>query len=326
MSTTETGRALHRSDEINRLDRCADAADARGMAHLQLHRSITQFDDIVDRRYRRDQRQSPITRRTFLATLAAGSVAAAGCAMCDGLALPNATAASGPDLAAVAAHYRGQTPTQWGTSLPGVATTFAASGRQIVLTFDACDRRCDESLLATLERQSVPALLFLSSKWIDANPGRAEQLAANPLFDIGNHGTRHVPLSVTGRSAYGIGGTRSADEVVTEVWTNHTRLAALTGTPPAWFRPGTAYYDNVAVAIVEELGVTPVGFTVNADNDAKASAARVRSAITGAPPGSIVLAHMNHPGSGTATGISDAITDRRAAGWEFVSLSGHIVS
>ena len=72
-------------------------------------------------------------------------------------------------------------------------------------------------------------------------------------------------------------------------------------------------------------GERPLGFTVNADNGAKASGARVRSAITGAAPGSIVLAHMNHPESGTAAGVSDAITDRRAAGWEFVSLAGQIV-
>jgi peptidoglycan/xylan/chitin deacetylase (PgdA/CDA1 family) len=245
--------------------------------------------------------------------------------MCGGFAVPSATAASDPDLAAVAAHYRGQTPTRWGTSLPGIAATFAASGRQIALTFDACVRRCDEALLATLERNSVPALLFLSSVWIDANPGRAEQLAANPLFEIGNHGTRHVPLSVTGRSAYGIGGSRSADEVVTEVWTNHTRIAALTGKPPTWFRPGTAYHDDVAVAIVAELGERPLGFTVDADDGAKASAARVRSAITGAAPGSVVLAHMNHPESGTAAGVSDAITAMLATGWQFVSLSSQFV-
>jgi peptidoglycan/xylan/chitin deacetylase (PgdA/CDA1 family) len=264
-----------------------------------------------------------ITRRTFLATLA-GSVAVAGCGTCGGFAVPSATAA-GPDLDAVAAHYRGRTPTQWGTSLPGVATTFATSGRQIALTFDACRGACDDALLATLERNAVPALLFLSSKWIDANPGRAEQLAANPLFEIGNHGTRHVPLSLTGRSAYGIRGTQSADEVVTEVWTNHTRIAALTGKPPIWFRPGTAYYDDVAVAIVNELGERPLGFRVDADNGAKASAARVRSAITGAAPGSVVLAHMNHPESGTAAGVSDAITALRASGWEFVSVTGQIV-
>ena len=264
-----------------------------------------------------------ITRRTVLATLA-GSVAAASCGMWGGFTVPSATAA-GPDLDAVTAHYRGQKPTQWGTSLPGVAATFAASGRQIALTFDACRGACDDALLATLERNAVPALLFLSSKWIDANPGRAEQLAANPLFEIGNHGTRHVPLSVTGRSAYGIRGTQSADEVVTEIWTNHTRIAALTGKPPIWFRPGTAYYDDVGVAIVNELGERPLGFRVGADNGARASAAVVRSDITGAAPGSVVQAHMNHPESGTAGGVSDAITALRASGWEFVSVTGQIV-
>src|SRR5262249_36737097 len=123
-----------------------------------------------------------ITRRTFLATLA-GSVAVAGCGIHDGMAIPPAAAAPTQfpawEPSDVAAHYRGVTPTQWGTSLPGVATTFAASGRQIALTFDACPGACDDALLATLERNAVPALLFLNSRWIDAHPGRAEQLAAN---------------------------------------------------------------------------------------------------------------------------------------------------
>jgi peptidoglycan/xylan/chitin deacetylase (PgdA/CDA1 family) len=205
-------------------------------------------------------------------------------------------------------------------------STFAASGKQLALTFDACSGGCDESLLGTLIHNSVPATLFLCSKWLDAHPGRAQQLAANPLFEIGNHGTRHVPLSVTGRSAYGIAGTRSADEAATEVWTNQVRLTALTGTPPAWFRPGTAYYDDVGVSIVDDLGLCPVGFAVNADNGAKSSAAQVRSAITRAAPGSVVLAHMNHPESGTAAGVGDAITALRAAGWDFVTLSGRVVN
>lgn len=271
--------------------------------------------------------ESQIARRTFLATLA-GSVAAVG--LYDRIALPRATAAPGQatasDPADVAARYRGVTPTQWGTSLPGIAATFAASGRQLALTFDACPGACDDALLATLERNAVPALLFLNSRWIDAHPGRAEQLAANPLFEIGNHGTRHVPLSVTGRSAYGIGGTRSAEEVVTEVWSNHMRIAALTGKPPTWFRSGTAHYDDVGVAIVDELGERPLGFTVGADNGATASAAQVRSEIAGAAPGSVVLAHMNHPESGTAAGVGDAITALRSAGWEFVSLAGRTVN
>ncbi|CAM5733097.1 polysaccharide deacetylase family protein [Mycolicibacterium aubagnense] len=122
-------------------------------------------------------------------------------------------------------------------ALPGIVTTIPASGRQIALTFDACRGGVDDALLDTLQRNNVPAVLFLNSRWIDQHPDRAVQLAANPLFDIGNHGTRHVPLSVTGRGAYGIAGTRSAAEVVDEVWGNQTKLTALTGRAPTWFRP-----------------------------------------------------------------------------------------
>lgn len=249
-----------------------------------------------------------------------GALAGAAAALGTGIGAPIALAASGVDPGAVAARDAGLKPTQWGMALPGIMTTFSPSGRQLALTFDACDRACDDSLLNTLQSHGVPALLFVCSKWIDANPGRTEQLAANPLFAIGNHGTRHVPLSVTGRSAYGIAGTRSASEAVDEVWTNQTRLTALTGKPPIYFRTGTAHYDDVAVQIVHDLGLTPVGFSVNADNGATSPAAAVGAAITHAAPGSIVLAHMNHPGSGTAAGFSAAIPAMQAAGWQFVPV------
>lgn len=257
------------------------------------------------------------TRRVFLTALALGA---------GGVRLAGVAAAATVDPGAVAAHDGGVLPTQWGMSLSGIVTRFAAADRQLALTFDACDRACDDELLDALQRNGVPALLFVCSKWIDANPGRTEQLAANPLFDIGNHGTRHVPLSVTGRSAYGIAGTRSAAEAVDEVWTNQARLTSLLGRAPTWFRTGTAHYDDVAVRIVDELGLTPVGFSVNADNGATSSARQVTAAITGAAPGSIVLAHMNHPGSGTAAGVAAALPALLAAGWQFVPLAGQSVA
>ena len=134
-----------------------------------------------------------ISRRAFLA-VAAGTVAALS------VAAP-AHADPSVDPPAVAMGNRRRTPTQWGMDLPGIATSFAAAGQQLALTFDACDGACDDALLDTLQRNSIPATMFLNARWIDANPARARQLAANPLFEIGNHGTRHVPLSVTGRSA-----------------------------------------------------------------------------------------------------------------------------
>ena len=106
------------------------------------------------------------------------------------------------------------------------------------------------------------------------------------------------------------------------MWTEQTRLTALTGTAPTFYRTGTAHYDDVAVQIVDDLGLTPVGFSVNADDGATAPAAKVGAAISQAAPGSIVLAHMNHPRSGTGPGVAAALPAMLAAGWRFVPLAG----
>jgi hypothetical protein len=63
-----------------------------------------------------------ISRRAFLATVA-GSAAAVG------IGLPHAAAAPpDPDPATVASLTRSRTPSEWGMSLRGVATAFAATG------------------------------------------------------------------------------------------------------------------------------------------------------------------------------------------------------
>ena len=141
-------------------------------------------------------------------------------------------------------------------SLPGVATTFAAERQADRADVRRVQGRLRRRLLFdTLERNAVPAVLFFCAR-VDRRqtPAAPRNSPQTRCSTIGNHGTRHVPLSVTGRSAYGIGGTRSVDEVVAEVWTNHEKIAALTGKAPTWFRPGTAHYDDVAVGIVRELG------------------------------------------------------------------------
>lgn len=67
--------------------------------------------------------------------------------------------------------------------------------------------RVSTALLATLQELAVPVTLFWNKRWIDANPDWTRQIAVNPLFQIENHGTLRKPLSVNGRSAYGIAGT-----------------------------------------------------------------------------------------------------------------------
>lgn len=234
------------------------------------------------------------------------------------------------DPAAVAAAYDGLVPAQWGLAVDGVHNQLADAGSSsaptLALTFDACGGAggsgVDQDLLDVLTGSQVPATLFLNLRWIEANPAVAERLAANPLFELGNHGSRHLPLSVDGRSAYGITGTQSAAEVADEVWANHELLTELTGTPPRWFRSGTAHYDEVATTIAIALGEQPVGFTTNGDLGATASSSQVRAELLSAPAGGIVIAHMNQPGSGTAAGVASSVAELLAAGTRFVTVAG----
>ncbi|WP_238845816.1 polysaccharide deacetylase family protein [Nocardia terpenica] len=226
--------------------------------------------------------------------------------------------------AAVAAAHAGQRPGGWGMDLPGILTSIPADSKQMALTFDACggpdNNELNEELLNFLMSQEIPATLFLNKRWIEADPVRASRLAANPLFELGNHGTRHCPLSVNGRAAYGISGTGSAQEAVDEVWANHEVLTRLVGRPPRFFRTGTAHYDDVGVAIVRDLGERPVGFSINADAGATYSAAQVQQAMSEAKPGVISIAHMHRPKSGTAPGMIAMLPKLRAQGFQFVKL------
>lgn len=224
----------------------------------------------------------------------------------------------------MAARHAGSTPHRWGVDLPGITSRFPAGGKQFALTFDACgghgNSDIDQALIDLLIAERIPATLFLNQRWIDADPARTQRLGADPLFELANHGSAHKPLSVSGRSAYKIAGTGSAAQAADEVWNNHQRIIELTGRAPRFFRSGTAHYDEVAVAIVNELGETPLGFTVNADFGATASSAQVQRAMSAAAPGGIALAHMHRPGSGTAAGMAAALPALRAAGCTFVHL------
>ena len=235
------------------------------------------------------------------------------------------TAAPAMTRAQVVARYGYLKPHTWGFGAPGVVRALPATQRVIALTFDACGGRggsgYDRNLIGFLRQQEVPATLFLNSRWIDANPAAFRQLAGEPLFEIANHGTRHCPLSVTGRSAYGIVGTRSAGEVYDEVAGNQAKLTRLLGVSPRFFRSGTAYCDDIAARIVTDLGERFVSFSVNGDGGATFTPEQVRRTVTAAAGGSIVIGHMNHPERGTAAGIAAAVRSLLASGYRFVRLS-----
>jgi peptidoglycan/xylan/chitin deacetylase (PgdA/CDA1 family) len=216
-------------------------------------------------------------------------------------------------------------PQRWGLSLPGTATTLNAGEAGIALTFDCCGgpggNAWDAKLLDVLRSNATRAMFFLNSRWVQANPALAREIAGDPLFEVGNHGTRHLPLSVSGQSAYGIPGTRNAGEVYDEIMGNQDVLATVTGKVPRFFRPGTAYFDDVSVQMVRALGLIPTDFSLNADGGATFPADIVDRTLKSAGDGDVVIAHANHPLGGTAAGFAKAIPVLKSRGAKFVSLS-----
>jgi peptidoglycan/xylan/chitin deacetylase (PgdA/CDA1 family) len=219
------------------------------------------------------------------------------------------------------------TASEWGENVTGVKTRLATDERVVALTFDANGgpngTDYDEELIDFLVAEEIPATLFISQRWIEVNEDVFGQLADQPLFEIGNHGTHHLPLSVNGRGVYGYPGTQSPAHVIDEVMDNQATLERLTGQRPAYFRSGTAYYDEVAVQIVNDLGLEVVGFDIRGDAGATYTADQVASALAAAEPGSIAILQMNQPTSGTAAGVRTAVPLLRDQGFSFTKVGDY---
>ncbi|MEI6208220.1 MAG: polysaccharide deacetylase family protein [Desulfuromonadales bacterium] len=223
--------------------------------------------------------------------------------------------------------FTGRKAIKWGEHIPGVRTRLDTRDKVIALTLDACGsvkgKGADVRLIDFLTQEQIPATLFINARWIDANPELFRTLSQNPLFEIANHGMWHKPASISGRSVYGIAGTKNVGELVDEIELNARKIEDSTGKRPGLYRSGTAYYDEVAVEIANALGHQVAGYSILGDAGATFGAEQVRAALLKATPGDIALLHMNHPESGTGTGIMAAVPELKRRGFRFVRMSDY---
>ncbi|MFK0038319.1 polysaccharide deacetylase family protein [Paenarthrobacter sp. NPDC090517] len=240
---------------------------------------------------------------------------------------PGVAPESMPDKQQIVGEFAGRHPKEWGLHVTGVVNN--SRSHHVALTFDACGgpggTGCDHALLNTLRRHKVPATLFVNSRWLHANPSLSTELALDPLFELANHGTAHLPLSVNGRAAYGIHGTATVAAVYDELMGNQAILQEISGKVPQFFRPGTAFYDDVAVEVTRRLGMLPVNFTINGDGGATFSGATVAAEVGRVVPGDIVISHFNRPAAGTASGYARALPQLLDRGVTFARL-GDVLS
>jgi peptidoglycan/xylan/chitin deacetylase (PgdA/CDA1 family) len=225
----------------------------------------------------------------------------------------------------IIAKFSGRVPHEWGEVVKGVKTRLNTDQKVLALTFDACGGHkgsdYDEKLIQYLENEKIPATLFFSGRWIGAHPEIIKKLSKDPLFEIENHGLNHKPCSAIGRSAYGIEGTKNVGEIYGEIELNALKILNLTGRKPKYYRPGTAFSDEICVEIANVLGYEVVNFSVRGDAGAIYSEKQAKEALSRSAPASIVLVHMNHPEGQTAAGVMEAIPELRKRGFRFVKLS-----
>ncbi len=221
----------------------------------------------------------------------------------------------------IASKFKNLKPTEFGETISGIVRCFNPKQKKLIaLTFDACSGKYDKELIDFLIAHKIKATLFLSGRWLDAHGELAKKLSEINLFEIENHGLEHKPLSVNGRSAYGIKGTTSIKGVIREILANEKKIKNLTGIKTKFFRAGTANYDNVAIKIAHSLGYKIIGFNVNGDYGATAKKEIIYKNVISAKPGSIILAHMNHPEKETYEGFGKALIFLKEKGFEFVKL------
>jgi len=231
-----------------------------------------------------------------------------------------------PDATAVIASLQGVAPRRFGDRIRGIKRGFLARGDELALTLDLCDGAgagaIDEDMFTLLRREKIPAAVFVSGRFAQSHPEFVTALAAEPQFSVENHGFRHRPCTADGRAVFGIAGTRGVESMVEEIEENARLIAELTGRRPLLYRPGTAHMDDVCVRAANQLGETPLGFTVSGDVGASLRRASVKQAVLGAKAGAIIVLHAHRPHSDSFEGFRDALPFLRERGARFVSLSG----
>lgn len=230
-------------------------------------------------------------------------VLAAGCALCAGPARAG-------DLVEPHIHFvpEGDTP-------------------EVVVTLDACMGETDHRILDVLVAGAIPATIFATGLWLARNPDPLKlMLAHSELFDIQDHGARHLPAVIGSERPYGLVSCGTASGVFAEVMGGAQAVQAATGRAPTWFRGAAAVYTQDALSLIATMGLGVAGFSLNGDLGASVGASTASQRIGAARSGDIVISHINQPKRPAGAGVAQGLLTLKARGFRFRFLRDVAVS
>jgi peptidoglycan/xylan/chitin deacetylase (PgdA/CDA1 family) len=188
---------------------------------------------------------------------------------------------------------------------------------RVALTFDLCQvperpSGFDRQIVALLEREKVPVTFFAGGDWLRTHPEEARRLAANPLFELGNHSWGHPDLR-----------RLSAGEIAAEIERTEAELIRIAGRSSRLFRLPFGTHTPATLQAVAAQGVRIIQWdVVTGDPDPGMDAAAILKEVQrGARNGSIIIMHANGRGWHTAEALPQMITFLRGRGFELVTVS-----
>jgi peptidoglycan/xylan/chitin deacetylase (PgdA/CDA1 family) len=228
----------------------------------------------------------------------------------------------------VVAEFEHSQPGHWGEFVKGVDEDIITQQKYIAFTFDACGGPhgdgYNQELINLLRREKVPATLFITGRWIDANFAAFLDLSKDTLFEIENHGLNHKPCSIDGESEFGIHGTANVADAFDEIEANALKIEAITNYKPRFYRSATAFIDEACARMAGQLGITAVSFQVLSGDAVPFTPVKeiVDNVVNNIKPGAIIIMHLNHPEWYTDEAMLKIIPKLRQMGYNFVRLNG----
>ncbi len=206
----------------------------------------------------------------------------------------------------------------------------------VALTFDLCETNgsragYDGRIVDLLRAQGVKATFFAGGKWLETHPERAQQLIADPNFEVGGHGLLHRDLSkATDQTmAEEINLTEAAFARARRSFetracaTGDTQAASVVQQRITVMRFPYGRCNAKALAAVAKAGELAIQWdVVTGDPDPHISARAIANTIlTRVHPGAIIVAHANGRGRNTAAALTVALPKLKEEGYHFVTVS-----